>query len=238
MYEVRQNKEKVSHTISSSERKRLNTINMTIQRQVPTDPDEEPHPAPATGSYVARQNQNPFDKNIHKRSMFSFGSRTRDEVFSRPEFNPQIVGNHVVAIQDSSGQFSNVEGIQLDHKESWENIADTMHSHNEKVNKGEQKTYYTVYEARMYYNDQPNLHPVLGALNASAGSMGVALIKYPNPNIAPYIGELQTSWMNFQNYIASGIIESGGQAETEIISRLLYIKNQLDSIIEEQGHEE
>lgn len=232
MYEARQHNEKVSRTLPSSERKGLNTINMNIQRQVPTNPNKEPHPKPETGSYMAHSDDTIFDKNIHKRSMFHFGSKTRDEVLSKEEFNPQIVGRHVVAIQDSTGQSNNVEGIQLDHKVSWENIAETMHTHNDMVNSGEIETYYTLHEARMYYNDQSNLHPVLGALNASAGSMGVALTQYPNPRIAPHIGEFETSWMNFQNYIASGIIESGGQAEMKIINMLKNIKSKLDNIVE------
>lgn len=245
MYEVKQHKPPTSRTLSlqnsqdvqrlkiahsASQYKYGNTYPI-IQREIPTDENQEPHPIPATGSYKAKANSTRFDPNIHKRSMFSFGSKTRDEVFSREEFYPQKVGNHVVAIAESSGQISNVEGIQLDHSTSWEDISNTMHAHNSLVSSGRQQTYYTVYEARMYYNDQTNLHPVLGALNASAGSMGVAIGKYQNPNIAPFIGELQTSWMNFQNYIASGIIETEGAAESEIIGRLSYIKNQLDSMV-------
>lgn len=204
----------------------------SIQREVPTDPLQEPHPIAETGSYNARNNETPYNSGQHPRKLFSFGSKTRDEVLGRPEFCPKKIGNRVVAVIDPNGQSVNVEGVQLDHSTSWDSISQTMNRHNELVQRGEIDTCYTLYEARMYYNDQKNLHPVLAGLNASAGSVGVAINIYQNPNIANYIGELQTSWMNFQNFIASGIIESGGKAENEIIGKLIEIKQHLDAMID------
>ena len=61
----------------------------------------------------------------------------------------------------------------------------------------------------------------------------MALYRYPNHNLAHYIGDLQTSWMNFQNYISSGIVESQGRGEHFIINKLVRIKETLDMIVDE-----
>ena len=219
--------------LDSSREANRNKYADTIQCRVPYSEFEEPHPIAETGSYSPHADDSIFRKNRNRRSQFKFGSKTRDEVLGKPEYHPRYIGTRVVSIIDSSGQYNNVEGIQLDHAQSWENIANIMDSHNIMVADGLLATYYTVYDAKKYYNDQSNLHPVLGSLNASAGAVGVALYRYPNPNLAHYIGDLQTSWMNFQNYISSGIVESQGRGEHFIINKLVRIKETLDMIVDE-----
>lgn len=128
--------------LDSSREANRNKYVRTIQCRVPYSVLEEP-PIAETGSYNPRADDEIFRKNLHRRSQFKFGSKTRDEVLGKPEYHPRYIGTRVVSIIDSSGQYNNVEGIQLDHAQSWENIANIMDSHNIMVADGLLATYYT-----------------------------------------------------------------------------------------------
>ncbi len=176
-----------------------------IQRQVPTPDNVDPHPNPNTGGvYTAREDGAIFDKDVHKRSIFTFGKNIRNAVLRM--YEPSVIGNRIVAVRDqSSGQMVNVESIQLDHKISWHNIESTMHKHNWIDNKTNK---YDLREARMYYNDIDNLHPVLAGLNAAAGSRGVSKLSQGNKDINCKMMNVQVNWMNLQNYICGMINEN------------------------------
>ncbi|MDP4209263.1 MAG: DUF4157 domain-containing protein [Bacteroidota bacterium] len=150
-----------------------------IQRAVPSVGNTIPKPIPNTGNYRARGGQRQiFSVADFPREVFNFGTNTRQEVLRRPEFNPQPPIGRVATITDITGQRVNVEGVQLDHRQSWHSIATAMEAHNKdlrqhKINDIDQ--YYTYYDAKMYYNDIDNLYPVLGAINAAAGAAGVGV---------------------------------------------------------------
>lgn len=148
-----------------------------VQRVVPTAGNTNPKPTPNTGSYRARGGQNQiFSIKEFPREVFNFGTNTRQEVFRRPEFNPQPPIGRVATITDIMGNRVNVEGVQLDHRQSWHSIASAMEAHNNDLHRQgitDIDQYYTYYDAKMYYNDIDNLYPVLGAINAAAGAAGV-----------------------------------------------------------------
>lgn len=192
------------------------------QRAVPTATGQ-PHPVPETGSYQAT----PGAKNVtynskdYPRSKFSFGKYTRNEVLAK--YPHSKVGNRIVAVQDqSSGQMVNVEGIHLDHKVSWDSMSAIMNSDKN----------YSLYEARMYYNDQSNLHPTLGGLNSGAGNSGIQVLEQKYPQVNAKIAGIQTSWMNLQNYIAAKWQETGGDDVEGLMTYLTSIEEKLDEGME------
>jgi hypothetical protein len=181
--------------------------NAPVQRKVPVG-GETSKPEPQAGSYRARGGQTTvFDAEKHARSQFSFGTKTRTEVFQR--YNPQKVGDRIVSIRAAHGEQVNVEGVQLDHQTSWDNIAAAMTAHNKAMKARKEKNinqYYTLWDAKMYYSDQSNLVPALGALNASAGAKGVNAMGRIHYGLESAQGTLQTSWMNLQ----AGLTTVGG----------------------------
>ncbi len=181
---------------------KLNVINKEIttsiyQRQVPQELRSEKKEVPVT-VYEARGGKDiAFDKEKHPRSKFNFGAHTRNEVFKR--YNPQYVGNKIVNIRSSTGEQVNVEGIQLDHQTSWDTISNIMDAHNKELgDKWTPKDGYSLYDAKMYYNDIDNLVPALGGINASAGALGVDEVPRIHEGLEIYQGNLQTAWMNLQ----------------------------------------
>jgi len=168
-----------------------------IQRQVPPNGGGLSKEVPNT-QYTAIGGKNtPFFKDAFPRSKFSFGSKTRNAVFLR--YNPQFVGDRIVSIRSSTGEQVNVEGIQLDHQTSWDSISTAMDDHNKKLGESwNNKTGYTLWDAKMYYNDIDNLVPALGSINASAGERGVNEIPRIHHGLEIYQGNIQTAWMNLQ----------------------------------------
>jgi hypothetical protein len=175
------------------------SANQPIQRQVPKG-GENTKPVPSTGTYVARGGKDViYDSAKYPRSKFSFGTHAREEVFER--YNPQRVGHRIISIRASSGEQVNVEGIQLDHQESWDRISKTMMDHNTQVigsGKTDINAYYTLWDAKMYYNDIANLVPALGGLNAAAGAAGVNEMPRIHYGLESTLGTIQTSWTNLQ----------------------------------------
>ncbi len=174
-----------------------NALGATVQRVVPNPPHTHFKENPVT-NYAARGGGNvAFNMNTYPRSNFSFGAHTRNAVFLR--YNPQYAGNRIISIRGSSGEQVNVEGVQLDHQVSWHNISTAMHNHNT----GLQQRWtnhigYSLYDAKMYYNDTTNLIPALGGLNAAAGALGVNEQPRIHHGLETYQGHLQTAWMNLQ----------------------------------------
>ena len=199
---------------------------LTIQRAVPETGDETEKPQAQTGSYKARGGEKfLYFKDRYPRSSFSFGSNTRFEVLSK--YNPQMAGNTIISIKTVNGDHVNVEGVQLDHKVSWEKISAAM----DKSNKSNNPLDYTLYDAKMYYNDQDNLQPVLGALNASAGAQGVR-VSTGHSNFAEVQGIVQKSWMNLQSALIA-VENIDLDSATQITEVLIQISRNMDDLVEE-----
>ena len=129
----------------------------------------------------------------------------------------------------------NVEGVQLDHQVSWDRIAAAMTTHNKAMsNRGERdkSNYYTLWDAKMYYNDQQNLLPALAALNASGGTEGVGEVPRIHYGLESVQGTLQTSWMNLQ----AGLVAVGGgmseEAVEEVATLMLKISSAMNDVTE------
>jgi hypothetical protein len=127
----------------------------------------------------------------------------------------------------------NVAGIQLDHQQSWDRIASTMTQHNLGQRRGgvtDAQSYYTVWDAKMYYNDQPNLVPALGGLNAAAGARGVDLMPRIHYGLESTIGTLQTSWMNLQAGLTAVGDEMNESGVFEVAESLLAMARRMNEI--------
>lgn len=193
------------------------------QRAVPTSNGQNPHPEPDSGSYKATPSakHTRYNSKDYPRSKFSFGKYTRNEVLAK--YPHSKIGNRIVSVQDQgSGQMVNVEGIHLDHKVSWDIMSGIMNQDNN----------YSLYEARMYYNDQSNLHPTLGGLNSGAGSSSIQALEQKYPEVNAKIAGIQTSWMNLQNYITAKWQETGGTDVEGLMSYLTSIEDKLDEGLE------
>jgi hypothetical protein len=215
-------------------------LGTSVQLKVPESVGLNPLPVAETGSYKATSGKGEtYNSKEFPRSRFNFGKHTRNEVLSN--FNNSKIGNRIVAVQDQkSGQMVNVEGIHLDHNISWAKISKNMDQHNEKASSGVPR--YSFWDAKMYYNDIRNLHPVLGGLNSGAGENGVAKLEKYNPNINEKIARIQTSWMNLQNYISAIVNENWDYLDQEkFLAYLSEVESKLDDGIgieyeEEKGH--
>jgi len=203
-----------------------------IQRVVPPNGDGKSKEVPNT-VYTARGGVNtPFSKEAFPRSKFSFGSKTRNAVFLR--YNPQFVGDRIVSIRSSTGEQVNVEGVQLDHQTSWDSISTAMDAHNKKLGKSwNNKTGYSLWDAKMYYNDIDNLVPALGSINASAGERGVNEMPRIHHGLEIYQGNIQTAWMNLQ----AGLVAVGEGISDEnavrIANLLSNVTREMNNVTEE-----
>ncbi|MCM0593800.2 MAG: hypothetical protein KA716_27835 [Gloeotrichia echinulata DEX184] len=95
--------------------------------------------------------------------------------------------------------------IQLDHITSWQAISQSMDNYNNQLQPRpvddrnltplEQNQVYTLWDAKMYYNDQDNLQAGVAANNAAAGEQGmVQEIRNPvlDATLSTICRELQT----------------------------------------------
>ncbi|HII06270.1 MAG TPA: DUF4157 domain-containing protein, partial [Methanotrichaceae archaeon] len=200
---------------------------LIIQRMVPPQGGGNFKEIPET-VYVARGGENiPFNKEKHQRKMFSFGAHTRNEVFMK--YNPQFAGNRIISIRSSTGEQVNVEGVQLDHQISWDTISTFMDT----VNKGNGTNWnnqvgYSLWDAKMYYNDIDNLVPALGAINASAGELGVNEIPRIHSGLEIYQGNIQTAWMNLQAGLVAlgyGISDESAEGIADLLAKIVNVMN-------------
>lgn len=204
-----------------------------LQRQVPpqgSGPAKEKEVANTV--YQARGGKNvPFDKNRHRRSKFRFGAKTKDAVFSR--FNPVYAGNRIISVEDSNRRQVNVEGLQLDHQISWDRISAAMHKRNR--NLGARWTPdrgYSLWDAKMYYNDIDNLVPALGGINAAAGARGVDLAEAIHPGLSIFQGRLQGAWMNLQAGLSAVGTGISDDVAAHIATRLGNIATEMNNTTE------
>ena len=208
------------------------SANEPIQRQVPQG-GETSKPIAITGSYQARGGQSTrFDAEKHPRTKFSFGTKTRDEVFQN--WNPQYAGNRITTVRVASGEQANVEGVQLDHKPvAWTNIENAMTTHNNSMtaqNQTNASLFYSLWDAKMYYNDQTNLQPALGNLNASGGSQGALTIPRIHYGLESVMGTAATSWLNLQsgiNAVGDGMSEDAVLEVAELMGKVTQAMNEV-----------
>lgn len=199
-----------------------------MQRMVPGQAPFKP--VPQAGRYRARSGEDKvYNSQTYPRSTFSFGTHTRDDVFSQPRFVSTRQGNRVVSVLDPhTNQQVNVEGIQLDHHISWHNISTMMDQHNAQVGGGRPiANYYTLWDAKMYYNDITNLNPVLGGINAAAGAAGVQFGGRMPEQLAQINGVIQQSWMHLQQAMAARYAHPGGEAPAELMDELMVVSDHL-----------
>jgi hypothetical protein len=171
--------------------------------------------------------------------------KTREQVFERFKSYPSYVGNSVISVHDSgSGQQVNVESVQLDHIVPWNTIAKSMAAYNDRVLKEyKAKTgkkvsleiigqLYTLWDAKMYYNDLDNLQPMIGGLNASKGAIEYCpeqhIYNELNNGIAAEIGKAQTSWQNLQN--ALNVITYPEDENRQLINMLNKLTRNMNDI--------
>lgn len=176
-----------------------------------------------------------YDALVHPRSKFSFGANTRREVLAVKGNNPQYVGHRLVSVRDSaSGQQVSVEAVQLDHQgSSWTNISDVMMRHNAQASATgvtDRNVYYSLWDAKMYYNDQPNLAPAQANLNAAAGGSGVTPETGVDTRLGLYIGQIQTSWMNLQQGLSSVGTGLSDDAAAEVAGLLAGVRDAMYSV--------
>jgi len=202
------------------------------QRAVPNAVPLNPKPVAVTGPYAASAQGDKilYDANKQPRSQFRFTPATRFAVLSNfnPSFHP-FDKNIIVAARDShTGQQTNIAGLQLDHHISWESISQYMQNQNyNPANSHYPK--YTLRDARNYYSDLTNLHPVLAAHNAAAGAHGVAIRHALPLAIGQAVANLQGNWQHFQNHLteAADTLNPGEQAD--VVSELNSIADKIDA---------
>ncbi|MEJ2407891.1 MAG: DUF4157 domain-containing protein [Novosphingobium sp.] len=211
-----------------------------VQRAVPTGTGL-PKPVPDTGGYRARANakQVIFWKANYTRSDFSFGVHTRETVFAK--HNPTGIGSHALSVMTTSGHQANPQGVQLDHSPvSWDAIQDHMNAHNlaekQKGTPENDHDYYTLWDARMYYNDIANLKPAMGSDNASGGAEGAHVSAKMHEFLQVAVGKLQQSMTNLQGVL--GAFHESFE-ESDVVQKsetMIAIAGRLDTLAEDIGN--
>jgi hypothetical protein len=102
-----------------------------------------------------------------------------------------------------------------------------MHAHNTNPTDGFK---YTLWDAKMYYNDLPNLKPALGGLNASAGAAGVTSQTGNDVRLDLYVGQVQNAWTNLQAGLTSVGTGLSYEAASEIAGLLGEVRNRMNEI--------
>lgn len=170
------------------------------QRAVPRNTDL-PKPVPETVAYNPQGNDIAFDTAIHTRDDVAFSPLTRPFVLNRS--HPVVVDGAIESVRVATGTQENVRGVQLDHRYAWDNIATNMHgrnliSHQENRHFAYRQYWYTLRDARLYYNDYTNLQPVLGSDNAAGGVAGVEPAPPIHNDLANAVATTHGSWMRLQ----------------------------------------
>ncbi|MFN4095184.1 MAG: DUF4157 domain-containing protein [Sphingomonas sp.] len=178
-----------------------------VQRAVPTGTGL-PKPVPQTSNYTARNDAKDiiFDQKTYTRSKFSFGVYTRGAVLA--EHNPTGIGHHASTVMTSTGHQVNTQAVQLDHHpQSWDRIADAMQRHNAQLKAHgvpiTSNDYYTLWDARMYYNDVTNLRPAMGSDNASGGADGVTVAAPMHEFLRGSLGNAVHAMTNLQHVLGA-----------------------------------
>jgi hypothetical protein len=170
-----------------------------VQRVVPTATGLPKPPADVEG-YAPHGKDKIFRADQFPRRMFAFQQVTKERVIAKSD---PVVDHNQVTLVRAGGNLEPLAGAQMDHIVSWDSIVQVMDAHNRLMDdvQAPLSSYYTLRDARLYYNDVSNLHFVLGAHNAAAGASGVPQIEDVHQDFrAPtrFIGE---EWMNLQQII-------------------------------------
>lgn len=201
-------------------------LNNVVQRAVPGQAAFKP--APNTGRYRARGGENVmFSRAQHPRGRFAFGTHTRREVFKNFHHCIDVAGN-VVAVMTAENRVANVAGVQLDHRFSWDNISGNMDAHNQQQADRNPGNCYTLWDAKMYYNDLTNLQPSLAANNAAAGNAGVLQGAPLNPVLAESMVVLHNQWMHLQQAIEVMSPTRDAVTQEFIANDLLRLSEEMD----------
>ncbi|XWK89404.1 MAG: hypothetical protein U7127_04890 [Phormidium sp.] len=219
---ARNQRAKEENNIELSQKKE----NEVLQRAVPIGGERE-RPVANTGNYNPRGQDEIFNDTHQKpdfRQRTANFPGTREAVLTR--YNPQYAGNRIISIRTASGVQVNVEGVHIDHQISWESMRQTMLGHNNR--QPQPRWFYTLRDARLYYNDLDNLVPELGGINAAAGINGVRNLGRNHPFVEFGIGSIKRSFMNLQAGIESRNWPEN-EAE-ELTNELMTIKVQMDEL--------
>jgi|GEM_PF-6584608 len=173
----------------------------TVQRAVPTNADL-PKPVAVTGTYAAQNAARlvRYSSANQPRRDFAFGQHTRAEVLAR--FHPTYRDGEIESVRVVTGSQENASGVQLDHRISWHNISAFMDQRNATAYADDPDPaaddVYSLWDARMYYNDQTNLQPALGSENAGGGAHGVHAAPEINDDLAQAVAQTHAAWMATQ----------------------------------------
>jgi hypothetical protein len=174
------------------------------QRAVPRN-NGLPKPVAETGNYAANNDAEnvAFWTADYPRSRFDFGVGTRNAVLAR--YHPTYRQGSIESVRVVTGSQENVRGVQIDHRYSWANIAFNMNSRNTQAlaamdagDAVDDADWYSLWDARMYYNDLPNLQPVLASDNAAAGAFGVVAAPAIHDALATAVADTHSRWMALQ----------------------------------------
>jgi len=206
--------------------KKATTLGSVAQRAVPKNANL-PKPAASAGTYLAIGGEKAaFDPAKHPRRQFDFGSKTRSEVLKQ-HVRVEAADGTVESVRVVTGTHENVGGVQLDHIYSWANIAKNMNGRNKAVaakTAGNSTDWYSLWDAKMYYNDQTNLQPVLGSANASAGAGGVKAAPKIKDKFALEIANIHSNFMWLQRATNKVGKKPGAVKEAAIDKQLLDAK--------------
>jgi len=198
----------LAQTLNSSprvaaQRALANRLNVA-QRAVPQDANL-PKPLAETGGYVANEGAKAdiYSSKKYPRGNFAFGGNTRNQVLANHRatyYDKQIESVRVI-----TGSQENQKGVQLDHRVSWSNIETYMDQRNKPAIAAidddadlPAESWYSLWDARMYYNDQTNLFPVLASDNAAAGADGVKPAPDIHKDLAVAVANTHSRWMALQ----------------------------------------
>lgn len=207
-----------------------------VQRAVPTSTGL-PKPVPATSNYKAQNKakETMFTKSAYPRSKFSFGVYTRGAVLMH--FNPTGIGTNPSTVMTSTGHQVNTQAVQLDHQpQSWANMADVMDTHNANQVKNKvpfnDTDYYTLWDARMYYNDVTNLRPAMGSDNASGGSEGVMVAAPMHEHLQKALAHAIHSMENLQGTLNAYHISFQEDQLFEVVGKLVDLAEHANKLSE------
>ena len=188
--------------------KKAATLGSVAQRKVPTSPNEKKPIAetvqynPQGAGVVFNQKKHPRSKLAFNTGRKNFSSGTRAVVFAR--HHPQYIGEALESVRVVTGTQENVKGVQLDHRISWHDIARVMSIRNSKIKSKDADNsdeWYSLRDARLYYNDISNLQPVLASDNAASGARGVRRRVEIHDNLAGGVAQTHNQWMHLQRNI-------------------------------------
>ncbi|MFK0733624.1 MAG: hypothetical protein HEQ35_03245 [Gloeotrichia echinulata IR180] len=146
----------------------------------------------------------------------------------------------MISVTTNEGQTINVAAIQLDHITSWQAISQSMDNYNNQLQPRpvddrnltplEQNQVYTLWDAKMYYNDQDNLQAGVAANNAAAGEQGMVQ-EIRNPVLDATLSTIGTQWLLLQQAVQAVVPHIQDPVDSEnVLSELLRISEEMEEI--------